>query len=278
MGGLGNQLFQLFTTIAYSEEHGYNVVFPYVSELHYGIARNTYWDTFLIGLRNMTTYNPDIKETNDSLLKMPVYQESNFQYHKIPMLTNAKTLLIGYYQSYKYFEKQWSMICNMINLNNQQNTIKNEYPYYFLDKETISVHFRLGDYVKIQDYHPLMPLNYYYNAICNIAIRHDRQYRILYFCQEIDNKEVSKMISILSKRFSNIEFVKVDDTIEDWKQLLLMSLCSHNIIANSTFSWWGAWMNTNPNKIVCYPNLWFGPSLKHNTNDLFPPTWMKIYW
>jgi len=56
-----------------------------------------------------------------------------------------------------------------------------------------------------------------------------------------------------------------------------MSCCQHNIIANSSFSWWAAYFNTNPNKIICYPEKWFGPQLsQHNTKDLFPPSWHKI--
>ena len=55
-----------------------------------------------------------------------------------------------------------------------------------------------------------------------------------------------------------------------------MSCCQHNIIANSTFSWWGAYFNSNNNKIVCYPDTWFQPSVIHNTKDLFPDEWNKI--
>ena len=55
-----------------------------------------------------------------------------------------------------------------------------------------------------------------------------------------------------------------------------MSLCEHNIIANSTFSWWGAYFNTNVNKIVCYPSLWFGKNCNNNVKDLFPEKWIKI--
>ena len=56
--------------------------------------------------------------------------------------------------------------------------------------------------------------------------------------------------------------MKVDDNIPDWKQMLIMANCDANIIANSTFSWWGAYFNKNPKKIVCYPNVWFGQSIK----------------
>jgi hypothetical protein len=64
--------------------------------------------------------------------------------------------------------------------------------------------------------------------------------------------------------------------LEDWEQMLLMSLCNHNIIANSTFSWWGAYLNDNPGKIVCYPEHWFMPEVKKDVTDLFEEDWIKI--
>ena len=74
-----------------------------------------------------------------------------------------------------------------------------------------------------------------------------------------------------------MKFIKADDKAVDWQQLLLMSCCQHNIIANSTFSWWGAYFNENKNKIVCYPDVWFGSKLAHNdTKDLFLDSWDKI--
>jgi hypothetical protein len=56
--------------------------------------------------------------------------------------------------------------------------------------------------------------------------------------------------------------------------LCLMSMCDHNIIANSSFSWWGAWLNNNPNKKVVAPKKWFGPAYTHNTKDLYPESWI----
>jgi glycosyl transferase family 25 len=73
-----------------------------------------------------------------------------------------------------------------------------------------------------------------------------------------------------------MNFVKVDSILKDWEQLLLMSLSEHNIIANSSFSWWGAYLNNNKNAIVCYPDIWFGPAMKDtNVKDLFPNNWIK---
>lgn len=278
MGGLGNQLFQLFTAITYGLENTCNVIFPYTEQLRSGTIRNTYWNTFLIGLRNMTTYEPSCKETNESLLSMPMYSEKSFDYKKISSPKGPRMLLHGYFQSYKYFNKHWDTIKQMICLEEQQTAIKREYADLFSGKETVSLHFRIGDYITIQDCHPIMPIDYYYNAICNLMMRKDKQYRILYFCQDVDNERVSLIINRLTGMFPNIEFIKIDDGIDDWKQMLIMSVCSHNIIANSTYSWWGAWFNTNPNRCIYYPNRWFGKSLPHTTTDLFPREWVKVYW
>ena len=80
----------------------------------------------------------------------------------------------------------------------------------------------------------------------------------------------------IKKSFPELEFHKADDTMEDWEQLLLMSCCHHNIIANSSFSWWGAYFNTNSNKIVCYPSLWFGQKILNDTKDICPLEWNKL--
>jgi hypothetical protein len=87
---------------------------------------------------------------------------------------------------------------------------------------------------------------------------------------------VLEKIENLQKRFPDYTFLRASPVLEDWEQLLLMSLCKYNIIANSSFSWWGAYLNRDESKIVCYPDLWFGPASNNNTRDLFPDNWIEI--
>ena len=92
------------------------------------------------------------------------------------------------------------------------------------------------------------------------------------------NTIVNISIAVLQRKFPNITFVKASDELYDWEQMLLMSCCDHHIIANSSFSWWGAYFNPSKEKIVCYPSVWFGPKLAYmDVKDLFPDSWEKIY-
>jgi hypothetical protein len=89
-------------------------------------------------------------------------------------------------------------------------------------------------------------------------------------------EDVNISIEKLMNKFKNIIFVRANNDLSDWEQMLLMSLCQHNIIANSTFSWWGAYFNENPEKKVCYPSLWYGEKANIDTTNMFPSSWIKI--
>ncbi len=269
MGGLGNQLFQIFCGIAYSFENNveFKIIrnkFDKVSPLDNISKRPTYWDNFLINLSKMTCDNINIL----------TYNEPSYIYNKIPII-NKNFKIHGYFQSPKYFQNYYNSIIELIGLNKQKTLTKEKYKEYFNNK-IISLHFRIGDYIKKPDYHLILNNEYYINAIKNILEKDNTCDTILYFNEEQDNNTVENIIKDIKKSYPQLNFIQCSYEIEDWEQLLLMSLCNHNIIANSTFSWWGAYFNLNPEKIVCYPSVWFGQKCNNSTRDLFPENWVKI--
>ena len=271
MGGLGNQLFQIFATISYAIQTENNYKFTNTVIL-FGGTRHTYWDSFLTELKSKTT---------DMFPVMTLIKEGAFEYNDIDLdeIRGKNILLSGYFQSYKYFEKNYNLICKIIMLHNKKLDVllKTDYTAEIL-LNSISLHFRMGDYKTLQHIHPIMNYEYYKNALTYIETNVDKEasFQVLYFCEDADIEEANDIIHDLEIMFSRFTFVRCDDKLEDWEQMLIMSLCGHNIIANSTFSWWGAYFNDNKDKIVCYPKLWFGAELPHNTIDMFPPNWAEI--
>lgn len=270
-GGLGNQLFQIFTTIAYSIKNKSKCIFSNTYELKHGSTpRHTYWNSFLSNLQPFLTYISD-----EIMGKCLIIREPSFSYNELPLLPceGPIKMLVGYFQSPKYFDQCKDTIFKMIRLNANKNIVYNKCPLNY--SKCISLHFRLGDYKKLPDYYPIMTLDYYKNAIKYI-LQTAQPNKILYFCEDDDQEEVEKKIDQLKQIFE-LEFVRGGQGLEDWEQMLQMSLCKYNIIANSTFSWWGAYFNTNKEQIVVRPSIWFGTKkINHDTKDLFPSHWISI--
>jgi hypothetical protein len=259
-GGLGNQLFQLFTAISYALEQKDKFIIS--TEKKDIKTRPTYWTSLLKRLKDsVEIINPKLKK---------VY-EAAFHYTPIPLEQNV--LLIGYFQSYKYFQKHYETIYKKLNLNIEQENIRMK---YLTMNDTISLHFRIGDYTSLQLHHCILKDDYYIRAIKEIIKRTKKSdWNIIYFCEEKDNIPVKQRLYKIKKSFPDLVFHKADDTIEDWEQLMLMSCSNHNIIANSAFSWWAAYFNHTPDKIVIYPKTWFGSAnYDKSTKDLFPPSWI----
>jgi len=265
MGGLGNQLFQIFTVIAYSLKYKIPFVFSPTMPAHE--KRHHYWDTFLLNLKPFTLKYSSFNAFN-------IYNEINFTYNEIPIRNNDQHLLLyGYFQSYKYFDEEFNDIIKFIKLDNIQNTLLEKIQ---IDQNCISMHFRLGDYKNLPDHHPILKEEYYEKSLQYIIEKTSIQnYNVYYFCESEDNDTVLFIINNLKKKFNELKFIKADDSLSDWEQMLMMSLCKHNIIANSSFSWWSAYLNKNQEKIVCYPSIWLGPKINKDTSDMFPNEWIK---
>ena len=317
MGGLGNQLFQIFATIATALRNNDTFFFMRYINLtgNPGHIRKTHWDTLF---KSLDPYITNVNDTtNAAFRKLPIWKETSYEYNELPTSTRQldKPLrLYGYFQSEKYFVSKYKDICHIIQLNANQELIKNEclseewaseiYGNPAKTRQLVSMHFRIGDSVFNPHIHPIMNLSYYRNALSYIIsvipiptqiptpiptpiptqiptpipTQIPTQISILVFYEPCDKMTVYQNVAALQQEFADkdVVFHFVNNEIEDWKQLLMMSICDHNIIANSTFSWWGAYFNANPKKVVCYPNVWFGPGVSHNTKDLCPASWVKI--
>jgi hypothetical protein len=277
MGGLGNQIFQIFATISYAIKSHNEFKFTNAKTLGGGSStiRNTYWNSFFSRLKHFTT---------DNFPQMYTIREKDFTFNELPIYEiinpSRDVLIFGYFQSYKYFDSNYEMICRMIGLKEmKENLLKKINCDFSSFNNVISMHFRIGDYKNIQYVHPIMSKEYYYRSINHILSNYkdsNTKLRILYFCEDVDISDVNEVVSYLSNNFQELEFTRGENKLEDWEQMLLMSCCHHNIIANSSFSWWSAYFNSWEDKIVCYPSVWFGPSVQNNTKDLCPPSWNEI--
>jgi len=198
-GGLGNQLFQIFATIAYSLKTSQSFFFINQYQLtnerdakNGAAVRYSYWDTFLSGLKPFT-------KDECKLPKLDLYfKELSFHYAAsilLNLLNNQQKvkMLVGYFQSYKYFDTYKKAIFKLIKIEMKQLAMYTIHSKEIDFDTTVSMHFRLGDYKKLQDYHPILTTEYYIKSL-NLVLK-DRQTNkplrtVLYFCEDADFDEV----------------------------------------------------------------------------------------
>lgn len=247
-GGLGNILFQI--AAGYSLAEDLNTYFRAINPPYHFSHGDVY-------TRYKNNFLKKIKFIPQS--PYPIYKEPFFSYNPLPQ--TKKLTLKGYFQSELYFRHNRNKILNLFPpLSTDLEYIKSKYQSY-LDNPLVSLHVRRGDYLKFPGVHPTCSIKYYENALSKFSPKP----KVLIFSDDID---------WCKQNFLGDRFVFIQE--EDYISLYLMSLCEHNIIANSSFSWWGAWLNQNPNKMVIAPKTWFGPSATHNPEDLIPKTWIQL--
>jgi len=277
MGGLGNQIFQIFTTISYAIKSRNKFTFLNLSVLGGGstTVRYTFWESFF------STMKPFL--ISELPQNIHVIKENGFLYKELSVgeMVNRNVMIYGYFQSYKYFQENYAIIYRMLNIEKMKNDLlKNlnlSSPEYLDLENTVSMHFRIGDYKKIQDFHPLATYDFYERSLLYMQIsKSNINFTVLYFCEDCDIDDVLIIINKLTTNYPMYNFKRGTNTLEDWQQMLLMSCCHHNIIANSSFSWWSAYLNTNTDKIVCYPSVWFGQAANNDTKDLCPHNWIRV--
>lgn len=179
-----------------------------------------------------------------------IYKEPFFQYQKIKY--QPGTDLRGYFQSYKYFEHCSDTILDLLMPNIDVPQMDG----------VCGIHVRRGDYLSLPGCYQILDYNYYSKAINEIKAD-----KYLIFSDDIN---------FCKKMFVGDKFI-FSEGADVYTDLALMSKgCEHLIIANSSLSWWGAYLNNNFNKKIVAPAKWFGPKLNHDTKDLLPTSWVKI--
>ena len=254
-GGLGNQLFQIATCIAYGYRHNIEVkFFKQFSTPIEGHRKTTYWDSIfhLINLEKEDV--PDFYS---------IYKEPHHHYSSIPA-SDQSQFLFGYFQSEKYFADFRSEILNLFTPpDSLTQPIQKKYKSLLSKNNTVSVHIRRGDYLKSPDYHPILPVDYYKKAMEQF-----QNHQFVVFSDDID------WCKSAFNSFDSIQYIEGHDDMTD---LYLMSQMKHHIIANSSFSWWGAWLCQHSQKRVITPSIWFGHANgDHTIDDLIPKEWCVI--
>jgi hypothetical protein len=250
-------MFQIATTISHAADNNFTCTFPHavVGATPTPEERRVYELTIL---RN-------VAYTNNTSFASQKYTEQGFEYSKLPALDNA--MYEGYFQSHKHFEHNRNMILDFFSPTKEiENYISQKYAYFLNRDDTVSVSVRRGDYTteKYKNHHGLLPKSYYEEAMAQFPDDHI----FLFFSDDVEWCK--------SEFGEKDNFLFVEDEL-DVVDLYLISKMRNNIIANSTFPWWGAWLSQEPNKKVIAPKQWFGPANSHlNTTDLYPDSWIQI--
>lgn len=259
-GGLGNMLFQIATAKSIAIDKNVDCSYP-----------NLFAQYELINIDNY--YNPVIKhgyeyhELFSNLnhvspsVEMPII---SFPFHYEKIETPQDNFYIdGFFQSEKYFLHNRDAILEYLAVPKKVMDVINKKYINLLDQRTTSIHVRRGDYLKLPNHHPVQSLEYY--KLC-IELMENQTDAFIIFSDDIEWCKNNLGLG-------NAVYIEKE---KDYVELFLMSMCDNNILSNSSFSWWGAWLSKKENKTVIGPKKWFGPAMLHKTSDILSEKWIKI--
>ncbi len=278
-GGLGNQLFQYCVARRLADRLGVNV----------GLDIREYNEdsAFEMGLHRFNLraeYNPEglIRHKKDGKLsyvwdvilgnQKHVYQEPFLGFDSDVLSLSNGTYFKGYWQSEKYFKDTKEQILNDLTITEKPSAENANVLKQIDNCLAVSLHIRRGDYVSNSGYnaaHGTCDLAYYQRAVAHLVDRIGKD--IVVFAFSDDPEWVAENLKLPV----DVKYMGHNSSQKNYEDLRLMSNCKHHIIANSSFSWWGAWLNKDPNKVVIAPQVWFADP-KMSNPDILPSEWMTI--
>jgi len=261
MGGLGNVLFIVATCFALSKK--------YKVKLRFYSNENMWRDS---KRRMIHLYKMFEKFEIDRIYNRKsgiTFREPHFFYEPITLDRRIHNCIYGYFQSYKYFDAYKSELINMLH-NPYQNAIRGDLEKYSLKEsqesqafEFVSIHVRRTDYLALSDIHLNLSMAYYEEAMSHFS---KEKSIFLIFSDDVAFIQKEPL-------FQNLVNKHIITNQDDEYCFWLMTACHHNIIANSSYSWWSSYINSNPNKLVISPSKWFGPKGPvYKICDIIPET------
>ena len=259
IGGICNAMFGIATIETFGKNLGQEVCYSNVDEWIDFIVDNYVWE------RHAEDYleifpNIDFYKNHYQRFKGNKRIDVGFRYTALDV--QEGTLLNGYFQSEKNFPDrqfiEW--------LFEPSDKIKANLVTYgnLLQGHTCSIHVRRGNYLNLQNHHPVLSMDYYGRAIK--AMEPFKIDRFLVFSNDIN---------WCKNNFIGNQFTFIQDI--DYVELYLMASCNCRIISNSSFGWWGAWLYEKADTVVCAPEVWFGNSLpQDHAADIIPQRWLKL--
>lgn len=276
-GGLGNQMFQYAVGRAFSMRNK-DVVKLDCSwfESHHMTDTDRPYKLDIFSLEAERATDQEIKALKPSIVLRKIgwgkyyHKEKTFEFDPNVMLLQGDIYLDGYWQSEKYFKDFENVIRKDFSLKHPLSRIAQRIEEEIRNTSgAVSLHIRRGDYVssaKTNAFHGTCSLEYYGKAINYIKNRVGNG-MLFVFSDDIEWAKEQEL-------FEGATFVSSPE-IKDYEEMVLMSKCNHHITANSSFSWWGAWLNPSQEKIVVAPKQWFWQG-NNNTKDLIPENWNTL--
>lgn len=277
-GGLGNQMFQY----AVARGIGFERVFFDLSFLRrHSVSTNDFTarEFELLIFKNIKV--KEIVKRHFKFLKSKKLNKLlGFKFNYITQIENELVsidkntdviYLDGYFQSEKYFSHCRNIILKDFEfpeLDCKNLLIKNQITSF---ENSVSVHIRRGDFIKskaILDIHGVVPLEFYNNSIATL-IEKFGDINLYFFSEDMN------FVKENFKSYSNMFFIEGNDGSDSWKDMALMSSCKHHIIANSSFSWWAAWL-AKEDGITFAPRHFFNPKVNYDIKDYMPDRWQII--
>jgi hypothetical protein len=258
-GGLGNMMFQIAATLSMAIDKGVDASFPNLMSQ-------------LININNDSFHNSKLKHSieylslfDKLLTEQPPQGLKTYRYpfHYDSTIPEGNEFIIdGFFQSEKYFKKNEKKIKEILTVPKNVLDVINIKYKLLLELKTTAIHVRRGDYLKFPKHHPTQSVEYYKKSI---ELLNNTEKFIIF----------SDDIEWCKSNFIGDEYYFIENE-KDYVELYLMSMCNNVITSNSSFSWWGAWLNNNTDKIIVGPNIWFGVNTNYISKDILPKEWIKL--